>query len=115
VGSSDNAVSAATIQAVVQRGLVWRKTIQQWRTQNGQPQEIPVRDLVTALATQTHAKGLAVPGLYQPSASLEDQFGSSALAQALYDTPAIAAFQRDTVIDGMALKLAILVSLGEVL
>jgi hypothetical protein len=115
VGSSDTAVSAATIQAVVQRGLVWRKVIQQWRTQNGQPQEIPVRDLVTALATQTHAKGLAVPGLYQPSASLEDQFGSSALAQALYDTPAIAAFQRDTVIDGTALKLAILVSLGEVL
>jgi hypothetical protein len=115
VGSNDNAVSAATIQAVVQRGVLWRKAIQQWRAQNGQPQDIPIRDLVTALATQTRAKGQAVPGLYQPAASLEDQFGSSSLAQALYDTPAIESFQRDTVMDAIALKLAVLVSLGEVL
>jgi hypothetical protein len=115
VGSSDNAVSASTIQTVIQRGLVWRKAIQQWRAQNAQPQDVPIRDLVTAIAVQTRSKGQAVPGLYQPAASLQDQFGSSALAQAFYDTPAIADYQRDTVMDAIALKLAVLVSLGEVL
>ena len=97
VGSSNNAVSASTIQTVVLRGLQWRKTIQQWRAQNGQPRDIPIRDLVTQIAVQTRQKGAGVPDLYQPAASLEYLLGLKSLANALYDTPVIAAFQRDTV------------------
>jgi hypothetical protein len=79
------------------------------------PKDIPVRDLVTQIAAQTRAKGASVPGLYNSASSLDYQFLSSALALAAYDDPAITAYQRDTVLDAIALKLAVLVSLGEVL
>jgi hypothetical protein len=115
VGSENTSVSASTIQTVVLRGVQWRKAILQWRAQHGMPKDIPVRDLVTQIAAQTRAKGASVPGLYNSASSLDYQFLSSALALAAYDNPAITAYQRDTVLDAIALKLAVLVSLGEVL
>ena len=114
VGSSSTAASLGTIETVIVRGLQWRKTIQQWRTANSMPQDIPIRDLITQMADQTRLKSGA-PGIFQSPASLEYQFGSESDAKAAYDTPSIAAVQRDTVIDAIALKLAVLVSLGEVL
>jgi hypothetical protein len=114
VGTTNLAASLGTIDTVLIRGLQWRKTIQAWRTANALPQDIPIRDLVTLIADQTRVKSNA-PGIFQSPASLEYQFGSEADAKAAYDTPSIAAVQRDTVIDAIALKLAVLVSLGEVL
>jgi hypothetical protein len=115
VGTNNTQVSLNTVEIVLLRGLQARKTIQSWRTANGLPKDIPIRDLVTVLAAISRTKANAVPGVFQSAASMEYQFGSESDAKAAYDTPAIAAVQRDTALDAIAVKLAVLVSLAEVL
>jgi hypothetical protein len=112
VGSEDIATSLETITQVVQRAFGWRKFIKDWRSLHGTT-EVPVRDLVTAIAAKTRQKGAASPFVFQPTQSLLYVVNQNA-ATAAYDNPAMAAVQRDLVIEAIAAELAFLVSVTEV-
>jgi hypothetical protein len=107
------AMSVRQAREIVNRALVWREFILQWRAGNGGTTDVPVRDLVTLLATQTRTDAAGVAGLYNPSASLEWQFGSEAAANAQYGSPALVAFQRDKALEAVAVSLAFLISATE--
>jgi hypothetical protein len=112
VGSASPGASLATVGQVLQRALTWRSVIQTWRSANGTT-EVPVRDLVTAVAAAARQKASAQPVVFQADRSLQyivDQDG----ATAAYDNPAMAAIQRDLLIEGIAAELAFLVSVTEV-
>ena len=108
------AMSARQAREIVNRALVWREFILQWRAGNGGTTDVPVRDLVTLLASQTRADAANVAGMYNPGASLEWQFGSEANANAQYSSAALVAFQRDKALEAVAVSLAFLISATEV-
>jgi hypothetical protein len=95
---------------IVQRALVWRQFILNWRATNGGTSDVPVRDFVTALADQTRTGASGVPGIYNPNASFEWQFGSEDDANGQYSSASIVNFQRDRAIEAVAASLAMLVS-----
>jgi hypothetical protein len=107
-------MSARQARAIINRALVWREFILQWRAGNGGTTDVPVRDLVTLLASQTRADAANVAGMYNPGASLEWQFGSEANANAQYSSAALVAFQRDQALEAVAVSLAFLISATEV-
>jgi hypothetical protein len=106
--------SLRQIRTIVERALPWRQFIQQWRADHGGTTDVPVRDLVTALAQQTRAKSIGVPGLFNAGASVEYFFGSETDAIAAYNTAAMTQFQRDSIIDAIAVTLVFLISATEV-
>ena len=108
------AMSARQAREIINRALVWRDFILQWRAGNGGTTDVPVRDLVTLLASQTRADAASVAGMYNPGASLEWQFGSEANANAQYSSAALVAFQRDKALEAVAVGLAFLISATEV-
>jgi hypothetical protein len=113
VGSSSPTASLATVTQVLMRGLKWRAFIQNWRAAHGGTTEVPVRDLVTAVANVARQKATAQPSVFKPDRSLQyivDEDG----ATAGYDNPAMAAIQRDLVIEAIAAEMAFLVSVTEV-
>jgi hypothetical protein len=112
VGTEDVGRSLDTIQQVVQRALVWRQFIKSWRSLHGTT-EVPVRDLVTAIAAKTRQKGTASPSVFKAAQSLQYLVDQNA-ATAAYDNAAMAAVQRDLVIEAVAAELAFLVSVTEV-
>jgi hypothetical protein len=112
VGSASTAASLSTVGDVLVRALKWRTFIQNWRTAHATT-EVPVRDLVTAIAATTRQKATAQPSVFKPDRSLQyivDQDG----ATAAYDNPTMAAIQRDLLIEAVAAELAFLVSVTEV-
>ena len=112
VGSESVAVSVNTVSQVVLRAFKWRKFVQDWRTLHG-TSEVPVRDLVTAVAAATRQKANSQPAVFKAASSLVyivDEDG----AIASYDNPAMAAIQRDLLLEGIAAELAFLVSVTEV-
>jgi hypothetical protein len=114
VGSESQPQSLATISVVLARAFVWRQAILAWRAQTGHAKDVPLRDLVTQLAMLTRQKAEASPAVWNSAASLEYFFGSESAAKAVYETSAMTALQRDTVVEAIALKLAFLVSTAEV-
>lgn len=114
VGSANPAASLATIRVVLERALVWRAFIAQWRQQRPAPQDVPVRDFVTAVAESSRKKAVAVPAVWNEPASLAYFVGYKDEAVAAYNSPALVALQRDTVLDGIGASLAFLVSAAEV-
>jgi hypothetical protein len=106
-------MSVRQARAIINRALVWREFILQWRAGNGGTTDVPVRDLVTLLASQTRADAAGVTGLYNPGASIEWQFGSEPAANAQYNSPALVAFQRDKALEAVAVTLAFLISATE--
>jgi hypothetical protein len=113
VGSSSPTASLSTVTQVLMRGLKWRTFIQNWRAAHGGTTEVPVRDLVTAVANVARQKATAQPSVFKPDRSLQyivDEDG----ATAGYDNPAMAAVQRDLVIEAIAAEMAFLVSVTEV-
>ena len=112
VGSGSTAASVSAITQVVLRAFKWRKFIQDWRALHGTT-EVPVRDLVTAVAENTRVKANAAPAGFKASASIVyivDEDG----ATAAYDNPAMAAIQRDLLLEGIAAEVAFLLSVTEV-
>jgi hypothetical protein len=104
--------SAVMVHDVVVRALKWRKFIQAWRALHGTT-EVPVRDLIEAVAATTRTKAMAQPSVFKPDQSLQyitDEDG----ATAAYDNPTMAAIQRDLLIEGIAAELAFLMSYTEV-
>ena len=94
VGSSSAPASLSTVTDVLVRALKWRTFIQNWRAAHGGTTEVPVRDLVTAVAATTRQKATAQPSVFKPDRSLQyivDEDG----ATAAYDNPTMAAIQRD--------------------
>ena len=112
VGSEDMGRSLDTVLQVVQRAVDWRKFIQSWRSLHGTT-EVPVRDLVTAVAAKTRQKATASPSVFKPAQSLQYLVDQNAATSA-YDNPAMAVVQRDLVIEAVGAELAFLVSLTEV-
>ena len=112
VGSGSVAASVATVSEVVQRAFKWRKFILDWRTLHGTT-ELPMRDLVTAVAANTRQKATAKPAVFQAARSLQYIVDEDA-AIAGYDNPAMAAIQRDLLLEGIAAELAFLMSVTEV-
>jgi hypothetical protein len=106
-------MSLRQAREIVNRALVWREFILQWRAGNGGTTDVPVRDLVTLLASQTRADAAGVAGLFNSGASLEWQFGSEAIANAQYNSPALVSFQRDKALEAVAVSLAFLISATE--
>jgi hypothetical protein len=106
--------SARQAREIINRALVWREFILQWRAGMGGTTDVPVRDLVTLLASQTRADAAGVAGLFNSGASLEWQFGSEAAANAQYSSSALVAFQRDKALEAVAVSLAFLISATEV-
>jgi hypothetical protein len=113
VGSNDLDQSLATVKAVVLRSLAWRTFVQNWRAAHGNSSDVPIRDLVTALAKQTRSKSAAAPIVFNTGASVEYALGMKSTADSQYDNPAMAAIQRDLVIDSIAATLAFLTSTAE--
>jgi len=112
VGSGSTAASVSAITQVVLRAFKWRKFIQDWRALHGTT-EVPVRDLVTAVAENTRVKANATPAVFKAAASIVyivDEDG----ATAAYDNPAMAAIQRDLLLEGIAAEVAFLLSVTEV-
>jgi hypothetical protein len=112
VGSGSTAASVNAISQVMLRALKWRKFIQDRRALRGTT-EVPVRDLVTAVAATTRQKASAQPSVFKAASSLGyilDEDG----AIATYDNPAMAAIQRDLLLEGIAAELAFLLSVTEV-
>ena len=112
VGSDSTAASVSAIAEVMKRAFKWRKFIQDWRTLHG-TSEVPVRDLVTAVAEITRTKANATPAVFKAAASLQYIVDEDA-ATAAYDTPAMAAIQRELLLDGIAAEVAFLMSVTEV-
>lgn len=112
VGSGSMGASVATVRDVIQRAFKWRKFIQDWRRSH-QTAEVPVRDLVTAVAKYTRQKSDAQPSVFQPIRSLQYIVDEDA-ATAGYDTPAMAAIQRDLLLEGIAAEVAFLMAVTEV-
>jgi hypothetical protein len=113
VGSSVTTASLSTVTQVLVRGLKWRTFIQNWRAAHGGTTEVPVRDLITAVANTARQKATAQPSVFKPERSLQyivDEDG----ATAAYDNPAMAAIQRDLLIEAIAAEMAFLVSVTEV-
>ncbi|HWM95328.1 MAG TPA: hypothetical protein VN493_31525 [Thermoanaerobaculia bacterium] len=108
--------------AIAKRALVWRKLILDWRAQHpGQATDIPVRDLITQLATQTLARvqgpsmlvwpfnPLMSPSYVVPGPTREGTI-------TFYETiPGSAATNKTLLEEGIAAEIAFLVSAGEVL
>ena len=115
VGSESQSQSLVTIEQVLARAFLWRQLILAWRTSTGIPKDVPLRDMVTLLATITKGKADASPSVWKSNASLEYFFGSKDAAKAAYESSAMTALQRDTVIEAIAAKLAFLVSTAEVI
>ena len=115
VGSESQSQSLVTIEQVLGRAFLWRQLILAWRTSTGIPKDVPLRDMVTLLATITKGKADASPSVWKSNASLEYFFGSKDAAKAAYESSAMTALQRDTVIEAIAAKLAFLVSTAEVI
>jgi hypothetical protein len=112
VGSTSAGESLSTVSDVLVRALKWRAFIQGWRAKHGTT-EVPVRDLVTAIAATARQKSLAQPSVFKPERSLQyivDEDG----ATAAYDNTTMAAIQRDLVIEAIAAEMAFLVSVTEV-
>lgn len=112
VGSDNLAVSVTTVSEVITRAVKWRKFISDWRKTNAST-DVPVRDLITALAAATRSKATARPEAFQPVASLTYILDEDA-AVAVYDTPAMAEVQRDLLLDGIAAEVTFLLSVTEV-
>jgi hypothetical protein len=112
LGSDNVALSLDTVSQVVVRAVKWRKFIQDWRVLHGTT-EVPVRDLVTAVAATTRQKANAQPSVFKPDRSLQyivDKGG----ATSAYDNATMAAIQRDLLIEGIAAEVAFLMSYTEV-
>jgi hypothetical protein len=112
VGSATVAASTAAVGEVVKRAFKWRKFIQDWRALHDTT-EVPVRDLVTAVAAATRQKADAKPAVFKAANSvvyLVDEDG----AIAGYDNPDMAAIQRDLLLEGIAAELAFLMAVTEV-
>lgn len=112
VGSNSTGMSVETVRQVLERALVWRQLIRDWRALHDST-EVPIRDLVTAVAETTRQRSMAQPEVFKPDASLRYILDQDA-AIAAYDNPAMAAFQRDLLIEGIAAELAFLISYTEV-
>lgn len=112
VGADNLATSVTLVADVITRAVKWRKFITDWRKTNAST-DVPVRDLVTALAAATRSKATAKPEVFQPVASLTYILDEDA-AVAVYDTPAMAAVQRDLLLEGIAAEVAFLLSVTEV-
>ncbi len=112
VGSANVGVSAGTVTSVVVRALKWRKFIEDWRALHG-TKEIPVRDLVEAVAAVTRQKSNAQPAVFRPDLSLQYITDEDA-ATAAYDNATIAAVQRDLMIEAIAAEVAFLMAYTEV-
>jgi hypothetical protein len=112
VGSADLGRSIDTVIQVLSRALKWRKLVQDWRALHG-TKEVPVRDLVTALAETARQKADAQPAVYKPLGSLQYLVDEDA-AIASYDNSSMAAVQRDLLIEGIAAEVAFLLSYTEV-
>jgi hypothetical protein len=117
VGGNDRAVSLSVISQVVTRAKVWRELIRTWRLANpGLGNEVPVRDLISALSAQTLGKAMANEAiLFDWARSIQyhvamDREG----AMAAYQTATVIPIYRDLVIDGIAAELAFLLSATEV-
>jgi hypothetical protein len=108
------ALSLRQAREIVSRALVWRQFILEWRAATGKPLDMPVRDLVTRLARQIRTKSASQSGVFNAGSSLVFQFVSEPNAISAYDGAAMTAFQRDTVLDGIAATLAVLISSTEV-
>lgn len=112
VGADGVLSSVNTVADVLTRAVKWRKFIRDWRTLRNST-EVPVRDLITALAATTRSKATAKPEVFQPLASIAYILDADA-AIAAYDNPAMAAVQRDLLLEGIAAEVAFLLSVTEV-
>lgn len=112
VGSASASASTAMVAAVVVRALFWRKFIQDWRALHGTT-EVPVRDLVEAVAAVTRTKAMAQPSVFRPDLSLT-YITDQDSATAAYDNATTAAIQRDLMIEAVAAEVAFLMSYTEV-
>jgi hypothetical protein len=113
VKSSNKSQSLSTITGVVTRAPAWRNLILSWRAAHNNSPDVPIRDLVTAVAAQTLAKAKATPNIFKSGASVDYFLGSKSSAEAQYDNAAMAAIQRDLIIDAIAATLAFLTSTAE--
>lgn len=112
VGAGTIAASAATVADVMQRTLRWRKFIEGMRIMRGTT-EVPVRNLVTAVAAVTRLRAAALPAVYQAQLSLLYLTDEDA-AIAGYDTATLNAAQRDLLLEGIAAEAAFLIAVTEV-
>jgi hypothetical protein len=112
VGSGSVAASAPVIGEVVKRAFKWRKFIQKWRADHATT-EVPVRDLITAVADVARSKASAQPTVFKPLQSVI-YIADQDAAIAAYDNATMAAIQRDLLLEGIAAEVAFLMAVTEV-
>lgn len=111
-GAANLAASVATVVEVVKRAHAWRQFIQAWRSTHAST-EVPVRDLIEALAARTRTTSNATASVFKAAGSLAYLVDKDA-AISLYENPAMAAIQRKLLIEGIAAELAFLIAFTEV-
>lgn len=101
---------------ILSKAHTWRKYILDWRARHpGEETNLPVRDLVTALAQETfdYANSQQPSGWpYDPTASLLF-LASNVTAQGMYDNNAAVNLTRPLIENGVAVMLAFLMSAME--
>jgi hypothetical protein len=112
VAASNAAASIETVVDVLQRAAAWRTFIEARRATLGSP-DVPLRDLVTAVADRTRVKAAAQPQVFSEVASLAYIVDQDA-AVAFYESAAMSAVQRDLLVEGIAATLAFLIAYTEV-
>jgi hypothetical protein len=113
IGSQSEDASIATVIDILTRASNWRDFITNWRRLHS-TNEVPIRDLVTALANKTRQSAIANPSAYKPRESLRYFFGGEDGAiQAYEDDPVAQALQKETLLEGIAAEVAFLIAVAE--
>lgn len=111
-GAGSTLASVKTVVEVIKRAHAWRQFIQSWRSAHAST-EVPVRDLIEAVAAKTRTTSNATASVFKAVGSLAYLVDKDA-AIALYENTPMAAIQRNLLLEGIAAELAFLIAMTEV-
>jgi hypothetical protein len=111
-GAATTAASVSPVAEVVKRAHAWRQFIQAWRSAHAST-DVPVRDLIEAVAAKTRTTSNATASVFKAVASLAYLVDKDA-AISLYENTTMAGIQRKLLLEGIAAELAFLIAITEV-
>jgi hypothetical protein len=110
-------IAHQVLEKALGRAVAWRNFILSWRAAHpGMSKEVPVRDMITALATNTFNKAMVNQALmFDPNVSLQFKFADEGDAKSHYTTSTMKPMLLDLLVDGIAAELAFMISTTEVM
>jgi len=110
---------AAFMARVMQRALFWNEKIQTWRAAHGNTRDVPVRDIVTEVAANTHAYSVRMQGAtggawpFSVVASTAYLVEPTATSKGYAAIPNAADLARPLLEDGVGATIALLVAAAD--